>query len=212
MKYFPATARTAFEGPLLHNASARDRLSDSALEPMTAPVSSFAQPNYKDSVIVRSHILIIDDDADIRLVLERVLCAAGYRVSSAEDGEAGWSELCAGSYDLLITDHDMPRLSGLDLLRRLRAVKFDLPVILISGDMPWAEADLWEMLQPGLALEKPFSFVELMVKVRDLLSKARSPEPVFEHSSSYASGREQSPSLVSKWGNQPLPGILAGAG
>jgi DNA-binding response OmpR family regulator len=131
-----------------------------------------------------------------------VLWAAGYRVSSAEDGEEGWSALCAGSYDLLITDHDMPRLSGLDLLRRLRAVKFDLPVILISGNMPWAEPDLLGMLQPGLALEKPFSFVGLMATVSSLLSKALIAEPIFE----------RTPSPVAAWGEQSLAGNLVGAG
>ena len=65
------------------------------------------------------HLLLLEDDADIRLVLERMLRAAGYCVSSAEDGEAGWSALAADSYDLLITDHDVPKLLGLDLLRRL---------------------------------------------------------------------------------------------
>jgi len=211
MKYFPAAFRTTIEGLSRPEAFAANG-HDSALEPIKAFESSLVQPSYKDPVVLRSHILIVDDDADIRLVLERMLRAAGYCVSSAEDGEAGWSALAADSYDLLITDHDMPKLLGLDLLRRLRAVKFDLPVILISGNMPWYEPDLLGLLQPGLALAKPFSSVDLMVNVRSLLIRARIAEPVFERPASYASGRDQSPSLRADWRAKSIGGTLVGAG
>ena len=73
--------------------------------------------------------------------LLREECLIRYQVDTAADGEEGWKALHAvshapDSYDLLITDHDMPGLSGLDLVKRLRAVHIALPVILATGKLP----------------------------------------------------------------------------
>ena len=123
-----------------------------------------------------SRLLVVDDDTGVREVLARMLHRMGYQVSCAVDGEAGWESLCAESFDLVITDNDMPRLTGLNLLRRIRIDRLDLPVILISGKMPWGEPDLSELLKPGIALEKPFSFVALLENVRNVLTKATAPK------------------------------------
>jgi CheY-like chemotaxis protein len=112
-------------------------------------------------------ILVVDDDPDLRDLLSLLLLGAGYRVTCAEDGEAGWDALCASSYDAVITDNDMPRLTGLELLRRIRAGPLRLPVILISGAMPWHDAHLAQLLPPGLAMQKPFALADLLASVRD---------------------------------------------
>jgi len=117
-----------------------------------------------------SHILVVDDDAEFRDILAEVLQGAGHRVSCAEDGESGWDAFCADRFDVVIIDHDMPRLTGLDLLRRVRPGSPALPVVLMSGGMPWDEADFLRLLTPGTALEKPFSSVELLATVRGLLA------------------------------------------
>ncbi len=114
-------------------------------------------------------ILLVDDDSAIRGILTGLLENAGYRVRSAADGEAGWDALRAARFDLLITDHEMPRLTGLELLRRVRADLPPLPAIMISGFMPWDEDDLDWLLQPGAAIAKPFSFGALLAKVRELM-------------------------------------------
>lgn len=160
----PLSATSACEAHLLNASRQQPAATD------TASPGFAGQP---ESAAIDNHILIVDDDVGVRHVLEQVLCAAGYRISCAADGEEGWDALGAGDFDLLITDHDMPRLVGLDLLRRLRCGASDLPVILISGAMPWNEADLPELLQPGIALEKPFSFTTLLANVRNLLAASR---------------------------------------
>lgn len=116
------------------------------------------------------HILVVDDDARIRDTVATVLHHTGYRVSCAEDGEAGWNALCADKFDVMITDHEMPRLKGLDLLRRVRAVPLRVPVILASGNIPWHEPDLLPLLTPGEVLEKPYSAANLLEKVRSFLA------------------------------------------
>jgi two-component system, OmpR family, response regulator len=115
-------------------------------------------------------ILVVDDDAGVREILAEFLRAAGHDVACAEDGEAGWETLCAERFDVLITDHEMPRLSGVGLLRRVRAGQRQLPVIVLSGQMPWDEADFLQLLSPGVALEKPFTWAELLARVRDFLA------------------------------------------
>jgi len=117
-------------------------------------------------------ILVVDDDADVRRLLETVLRRAGYVVSCAGDGEEGWDALCSEKYDALITDLEMPRLTGLGLLRRVRAGLLSLPVILVSGRMPWGESELGQLLTPGFALAKPLSIPVLLAKVSGFLKPA----------------------------------------
>src|SRR6185436_5976774 len=75
-------------------------------------------------------ILVVDDDVGLRQLGTEVLIRHGYQVDAAADHTAGWKALQARAYDLLITDRDMPRLSGLQLVKKLRAARMALPVIL----------------------------------------------------------------------------------
>ena len=104
--------------------------------------------------------------------------------------------MCAGRFDLLITDHAMPRLKGLDLIRRLRANSFNLPVILVSGCIPCDEADVSRLLCHGMAPEKPFSLVEVLVNVGSLLISAASEEEACCGRKSEESGRQPTAAVV----------------
>ncbi len=137
----------------------------------SASPSSLLSPR-SEPTAYSNRILVVDDDRSTRHLLANVLGRAAYHVSCADDGEAGWEALCADSFDLLITDYDMPRLTGLDLLRRIRVGPSRVPVILMSGTMPWDEPDLLRLLPPGTALEKPFTPADLLANVRGLLALA----------------------------------------
>ena len=148
MKCCPDNTHTAFERPLLARFTADDPPSNVALPPLAHP----AAPRLTEPLAGQAfpdRILFVDDDPDVRDLTVNLLRHARYRVSCAEDGEAAWDALCADRFDLLITDQDMPRLKGLDLLRRVRAGRLPIPVILISGRMPWAETDLLRLLPPA---------------------------------------------------------------
>ena len=136
-----------------------------------APVRDFSTYNVEFPYRAASsaHILLVDDDPAVRGTMAFVLKRAGYRVGCAEDGEAGWHALCADPSDLLITDYEMPKLTGLELLRRVRAVSRRLPAILMSGRLPQGEADLESLLRPGAVIPKPFSIGALLGKVQELL-------------------------------------------
>jgi DNA-binding response OmpR family regulator len=123
------------------------------------------------SVSSRPRILVVDDVPGIREILTEVFDRAGYCVMTAEDGEMAWDTLRACSFDLLLTDHEMPRLTGTELLRRVRASSMSLPVILMSGRIPYEEGDLDELTRNGLIMAKPLSFSELLKNVRNLLAQ-----------------------------------------
>ena len=135
------------------------------------PVSAYSTSNVEFPYRAASsaHILLVEDDPAIRGTVTFLLKDAGYLVGCAEDGEAGWHALCAAPSDLLITDHEMPKLTGLELLRRVRTVYRRLPAILMSGCPPLGEADLESLLHPGAVIPKPFSVGTLLAKVQELL-------------------------------------------
>ncbi|MCA9283883.1 MAG: response regulator, partial [Phycisphaerales bacterium] len=82
----------------------------------------------------RQRVLVVDDSATVREVERQLLSRAGYDVDTAIDGVDGWNALSAGRYDLLVSDVDMPRMNGIELVRRLRAdARFaSLPVVIVS--------------------------------------------------------------------------------
>src|SRR4051812_36843797 len=104
-----------------------------------------------------TRIILAEDQASVRELYAVILSHAGYQVDVARDGVEAWKLLSSGTYELLITDNTMPNLTGIDLLRKLRRENTDLPAIMISGDMPWNEPDLRELVKPGGLLAKPFS-------------------------------------------------------
>lgn len=81
-------------------------------------------------------ILIVDDDEFVRDMSARLLESVGYAVDTADDGQAGWSAVCSRHYDLVITDYDMPRMKGLELIRRMHAAGLPVPIVMVSGLQP----------------------------------------------------------------------------
>ena len=121
------------------------------------------------------HILVVDDDSGIRTFSTRALVGSGYHVDTAEDGKAGWEALHATrhapeSYALLITDHDMPGLSGLTLVKKLRAARIALPVIMATGTLPTEDLfTRYPWLPPAATLVKPYSIEQLLGTVKAVL-------------------------------------------
>src|SRR5476651_325506 len=72
-------------------------------------------------------ILVVDDEPCIREISTEVLIQHGYNVDTAEDGAAAWQALNSDRYDLLVTDHNMPKVSGVELLKKLRISSMALP-------------------------------------------------------------------------------------
>jgi two-component system, chemotaxis family, sensor histidine kinase and response regulator WspE len=83
---------------------------------------------------VRKRVLVVDDSITVREVQRQILRTRGYDAEVAVDGQDGWNQLRAGRFDLVVSDIDMPRVTGLEFVRRIRedyALK-ELPVIIVS--------------------------------------------------------------------------------
>jgi DNA-binding response OmpR family regulator len=119
-----------------------------------------------------SHILVVDGDDAIRDLNAEVLICSGYQVDTAEDGAAGWESLHAGSYDLLIAADKMPKVSGIDLVKKLRFAGMTLPVVLTSNAVPTEEFDRNSWLQLAATLAKPYTGAQLSETVRAVLLAA----------------------------------------
>ena len=78
-------------------------------------------------------ILLADDDAALRRVIQFKLKQKGYDVTAVEDGRAALSSLKASRYDLLLSDMKMPGMNGIELLEKAKGVQPDLEVILITA-------------------------------------------------------------------------------
>ena len=114
-------------------------------------------------------ILVVDDDSDLRLLYSDVLALPGYHVDAAEDGAAGWEALQADRYSLLITEHSIPKLTGVQLVRKLRAARMAVPVVMAAGRLPTHELTRNPSLQLAAMLLKPFAVDELLNTVRVVL-------------------------------------------
>jgi DNA-binding NtrC family response regulator len=114
-------------------------------------------------------ILVVEDDVDVRRVNAEVLSRFGYQVDSAEDGAVAWDTLQLNRYDLLVTDNQMPKVSGVELLKKLHAVRMALPVIMATGTLPIEEFTRYPWLQPAATLLKPFTGGELLGAVERVL-------------------------------------------
>jgi len=114
-------------------------------------------------------VLVVDDEPLIRKLNAEVLLEAGYQVDTAEDGAVAWAALQLFEYDLLITDNNMPNVSGLDLLEKLHGGGLMVPVIMATGTPPEEEFDQAPWLQPAVILLKPYTLTELLGSVRQVL-------------------------------------------
>jgi len=114
-------------------------------------------------------ILVAEDNRAIRQLNSRILTDSGYEVVAAENGEVAWDSLQLNSYDLLITDNNMPKLSGVDLLQKLFAASMSLPVIMMTGTMPTEELARQPWLEIKAMLLKPCAIDEFLAAVRNVL-------------------------------------------
>jgi len=121
------------------------------------------------------NILAIDDSASMREILQAALGAAGYDVTTANDGEDGLEHALAQRFDLVLTDLHMPRMSGLDLIRKLRANPsyIETPILVLTTESDETfKAALRDAGATGW-LEKPVD-PELLVDLTSALGESRS--------------------------------------
>ena len=118
-----------------------------------------------------ARILVVDDDATVREVVASYLVRAGHDVTQAADGELALAAAAAQAPDLVVLDLMLPRVEGMEVFRRLRARRGDLPIIMLTarGD----EADRILGLEVGADdyVTKPFSARELTLRAQSILRR-----------------------------------------
>lgn len=143
-------------------------MKDNGLLPVGEPAGASVQCRLKP----RHRILVVDDDSDIRLLYTNALTQPGYHVDAAEDGAVGWEALQVNNYNLLITEHSLPKLTGVELVRKLRAARMAVPVVMTAVRLPTQELARDPSLQLAAVLSKPFYISELLETVRAVLRGA----------------------------------------
>ncbi|MCL4298513.1 MAG: response regulator [Anaerolineae bacterium] len=120
-----------------------------------------------------SEILVVDDEEGVLAVLKRVLelLMPGYDISTATNGLTAWQQLQQRSFDLLLTDQNMPGMTGLELAQQIRDRLPELPIVLMSGVTDsHIEAEAQKLGLVGF-LSKPFSVQQL----REMLESTMIP-------------------------------------
>ena len=135
-------------------------------EPASTPLQSQTNPP--------DHILVVEDDDFFRRLNTQVLVRSGYEVDAATDGAAAWQALNTDGYDLMITDNNMPKLSGVELLKKLRVACMALPVIMATGTLPKEEFTRYPWLQPAATLLKPYTGEDMLRMVKKVLREVDS--------------------------------------
>ncbi len=111
-------------------------------------------------------VLVVDDSGVIRSILARVVRGMGIkRIVEAADGSEAWTAFENQPTDLVLTDWHMPRLDGLELTKRIRAIAPDVPIVMVT--VVDSKAMIIEAIQAGVSdyLCKPFERDELEAKL-----------------------------------------------
>jgi two-component system, OmpR family, response regulator MprA len=123
-------------------------------------------------------LLVVDDDPDVRLSLERALSRAGYSVTTAAHGGAALDLLAGAPVDLIVLDVLMPMVDGFETCRRLRERGDATPILVLTARDGVDDRVAGLELGADDYLVKPFALRELLARVQALLRRARSRRDV----------------------------------
>ncbi|MGE4239294.1 response regulator [Ramlibacter sp.] len=120
------------------------------------------------------HILVVEDDADVRRVIVECLSLIGYRVTEAANGTEGLAALEAVKPDLLVVDYAMPDMTGAEVISKAREILGEIPVILATGYADMAAVE--RLAGKPVILRKPFDIAALGDAVNQVLEAAKNRE------------------------------------
>jgi two-component system alkaline phosphatase synthesis response regulator PhoP len=123
--------------------------------------------------MARERVLLIEDDPSIVAGLELNLQLEGYEVLTAADGERGYELATEKAPDLILLDIMLPGVNGLEVLRRLRAINADVPVLILTARGDEADKVLGLTLGADDYISKPFNLAELRARINASLRRQR---------------------------------------
>ncbi len=117
-------------------------------------------------------ILAVEDETAVAQLLALVLCGPDCKVTTAGNGREALAKIDAGcAFDIVITDHKMPRVTGLELVRELRARSFGGKIAVLSAHLTQSNVAAYEELGVDLMISKPFDVDELRHAVDVLVTE-----------------------------------------
>jgi len=122
---------------------------------------------------VSRRVLIVEDEAALRLGLSDRLESEGYEVAAAADGDEGFARARGGGFDLVVLDVMLPGRSGFDVCRDLRREGIDTPVLMLTARGEVIDRVLGLKLGADDYLIKPFETAELLARIEALLRRSR---------------------------------------
>ena len=120
-------------------------------------------------------ILIVDDDDEIRELLEFDVAQSGYFVDTAKDGKEGLTKILNNSYDLVILDVMMPKMNGFDVCKNIRQAKLSIPVLMLTAKGTIDDKTIGFDCGADDYLVKPFDVQEVLLRIRVLLRRNQPP-------------------------------------
>jgi DNA-binding response OmpR family regulator len=116
------------------------------------------------------HILLAEDERSVAFSISFALKADGHRIEIVSDGEEALSELTRkpAAFDVLITDHSMPRMDGVELVKRLRDTAFRGKIVVLSAHLSAENRAAYLALGVDTMIPKPFDVYELRAVIRQI--------------------------------------------
>jgi DNA-binding response OmpR family regulator len=116
------------------------------------------------------HVLVVDDQPTMRLMLRKFLETANYRVTEADRAEAAYATVKSDPPDVILLDLKMPGVDGHDVMKTLKADKaFKIPVMILTGQTNWTDVDASVAEGADAYMTKPVTRDQLLIKVEELL-------------------------------------------
>jgi DNA-binding response OmpR family regulator len=120
---------------------------------------------------VQKRILIVDDDDEIRELLEFDIASSGYFVDTAKDGLEGLNKALNNAYDLVLLDVMMPKMNGFDVCKNIRQAKLAVPVLMLTAKGTIDDKTTGFDCGADDYLVKPFDIQEVLLRIRVLLRR-----------------------------------------
>src|SRR5881396_2331593 len=120
---------------------------------------------------VAPRVLLVEDEAGLRITLTDRLASEGYLVETASDGETGLARATSGGYDLIVLDVMLPRMNGFDVCRAVRQHGVTTPILMLTARGQVVDKVVGLKLGADDYLTKPFETIELMARLEALLRR-----------------------------------------
>lgn len=119
------------------------------------------------------NILIVEDDKNLRRLMEVFLKENGFQVFLAEDGEKAVEIFCKSHIDLVLCDIMMPKVNGYDLVKELKKINYDLPIIMVTAKESLADKKKGFLIGADDYIVKPIDLDEMLLRINALLRRAK---------------------------------------